>query len=557
VTPTHSPVRPPDSSDNDTIIYDANVDTESDNDDRQNEWQMPNLNWHRANNEQPMLHNFTGHSGIQMDTTDFRPYNYFKLYVNNDLIRHLVTQTNLFADQYIAAHPQLAPRSDVREWRETNAAEMEQFLGLVFLMGIIKKPSVDMYWSTDPIYATPLFSCVMTRTRFRLLLRFFHFNDNSTAPNPNDPARDRLYKIRPLIDHLFEMFQSVYIPEARISVDESLLLWKGRLIFRQYIPLKRARFGIKIYSVCETSGYMYRFRVYTGKEDQADDIARVLPREVATFKKPEKVVLYLTLPLLDQGYTVFMDNWYTTSQLFSYLHHRKTNACGTVRRNQVPPVLRVCELRQVGSIAAYRSGPLLCLKFKDKKDVHVMTTVHTEETRQIAVRGRRPAGQPQPQRQKPVAVIDYNANMGGVDRHDQMLQPYSAARKSMKWYRKLGIHFLQIALLNAHILYKKDGGGLNFLKFQHEIIGEMVFNDTIHRPDNASLDVIRLTERHFPDKLEPTATWSKPQARCRVCSKKGIRRDVKTFCPDCPNRPGLCVVPCFKLWHTKLQLDTE
>ena len=146
---------------------------------------------------------------------------------------------------------------------------------------------------------------------------------------------------------------------------------------------------------------------------------------------------------------------------------------------------------------------------------------------------------------------------GGVDRHDQMLQPYSAARKAMKWYRKLGIHFLQIALLNAHILYQKDGGQLPFLKFQHEVIGDMIFQQGPRGGIGAGLNVIRLTERHFPDKLQPTATWTKPQARCRVCSKKGIRRDVHTFCPDCPNRPGLCAVPCFRLWHTKLNLDTE
>jgi len=42
-----------------------------------------------------------------------------------------------------------------------------------------------------------------------------------------------------------------------ISVDESLMLWKGQLGFRQYIPIKRARFGIKSYELCESgSGYI-------------------------------------------------------------------------------------------------------------------------------------------------------------------------------------------------------------------------------------------------------------------------------------------------------------
>ena len=64
-------------------------------------------------------------------------------------------------------------------------------------------------------------------------------------------------------------------------------------------------------------------------------------------------------------------------------------------------------------------------------------------------------------------------------------------------------------------------------------------------------DQIRLTERHFISRLVPTETWSKPQARCRVCSKNGRRRDVKTCCLSCPSKPGLCPYPCFRLWHTR------
>jgi hypothetical protein len=55
-------------------------------------------------------------------------------------------------------------------------------------------------------------------------------------PKVGEPGYDRLYKIRPIVDHLHEKFQEVYEPRQAICVDESLLLWKGRLIFRQYIP---------------------------------------------------------------------------------------------------------------------------------------------------------------------------------------------------------------------------------------------------------------------------------------------------------------------------------
>ena len=60
-------------------------------------------------------------------------------------------------------------------------------------------------------------------------------------------------------------FNSVYTPDKHIVIDEELLLWKGRLGFKQYIPNKRARFGIKMFSVCEVSGYFWNSFVYVGK----------------------------------------------------------------------------------------------------------------------------------------------------------------------------------------------------------------------------------------------------------------------------------------------------
>jgi hypothetical protein len=39
----------------------------------------------------------------------------------------------------------------------------------------------------------------------------------------------------------------LYIPDQNIAIDQSLTLWKGRLSFQQYIPLKSSKFGVKSY----------------------------------------------------------------------------------------------------------------------------------------------------------------------------------------------------------------------------------------------------------------------------------------------------------------------
>lgn len=117
------------------------------NDDDENLWEPPNFQWRRANLEPPNIHAFSANAGVEVDTTDFEPKDFYSLFVNDDLINHFVVQTNLFANQYIQSHPNLPRYSNVRSWTETNVAEMKQFWGLTLLMVIIKKPRIAQYWS--------------------------------------------------------------------------------------------------------------------------------------------------------------------------------------------------------------------------------------------------------------------------------------------------------------------------------------------------------------------------------------------------------------------------
>lgn len=59
----------------------------------------------------------------------------------------------------------------------TQPGEMRQFFGLFFLMGIVHKPCLDLFWSKDPLSSTPTFNAIMSCNRFQLILKFLHFND--------------------------------------------------------------------------------------------------------------------------------------------------------------------------------------------------------------------------------------------------------------------------------------------------------------------------------------------------------------------------------------------
>ena len=59
-----------------------------------------------------------------------------------------------------------------------------------------------------------------------------------------------------------------------------------------YTPQKR--FGIKCFMLCEDSGYIYRFKIYTGKENS--------PQNQGALSVSERVVVDLMEPLLEKGY---------------------------------------------------------------------------------------------------------------------------------------------------------------------------------------------------------------------------------------------------------------
>ena len=90
---------------------------------------------------------------------------------------------------------------------------------------------------------------------------------------------------------------------------------EGLPILQQYIPLKPSQFRIKTLELCEShSGYLWSFTVYTGKDTILDPpfISKDMP-------KATHIVLKLSEPLLQKGYTLWMENYYNSPALARFL----------------------------------------------------------------------------------------------------------------------------------------------------------------------------------------------------------------------------------------------
>lgn len=272
-------------------------------DDRE-DWFYPQVNWLPAWGQLPIMYPFSGTSCFNTDLSNFTSVQFYELFVSQDLIIHFVVQAELYAEQFIRNNPNLPPHSRVHAWLERNETKMKQFLWLLMLMGIIHKPDLEMYWST------PVFAAVMTWNRFSLLMKFFHLNNNSHKLDRNVPNRDRLFKLHPLIGHLFEAFQVAYMAGPSVAIDETLLLWKGKLHFQQFLHLKRAHFGIKMFCISECSGCIYWFYTYIhGREYPSTSISAALPYDCKDFGMTEKLVVYLAGKWL--YHLIWTDNWFS------------------------------------------------------------------------------------------------------------------------------------------------------------------------------------------------------------------------------------------------------
>ncbi|CAL7937381.1 unnamed protein product [Xylocopa violacea] len=182
------------------------------------------------------------------------------------------------------------------------------------------------------------------------------------------------------------------------------------------------------------------------------------------------VAMTLLQPNLGKGHTVITDNWYTSPRLYTLLHKNKTNAFGTVRksRKEMP---HMDEKLKRGEICYESTDILLAMKWHDKKEVWILSSAHAATLIETEKRDYRTGLN----KKKLSCIADYNSNMGAVDRVDMILSTLNSVRKSVKWYKKLFFHLLDLAIYNAYILYQNSTGSKQkFSEFHIALIKDIL-----------------------------------------------------------------------------------
>lgn len=161
-----------------------------------------------------------------------------------------------------------------------------------------------------------------------------------------------------------------------------------------------------------------------------------------TFRQVNDIVLRLMKTYLNKGHHIYMDNFYNSVGLSTLLLEKNTHTTGILKRNRKLNPLKVTakniKLKNGEHIFA-RKGKMYVSRWKDKRDVFSITNgFHLQ---MIKIKNKRRI-----EKIKLKQVIVYNENMSGIDRCEQMLSYYSSPRKTIKWYKKVMFHLLDIAI---------------------------------------------------------------------------------------------------------------
>lgn len=475
--------------------------------------------------------------GVQVSAVDTHtPLDLFKLFFSEKAVKTLCSNTNKQAAINIA-------KGCAYGWTDVGVQELYTYIGLVFYTAMFKLDEIKDYWQQDDIFSIPFPVTVMSWDRYRCITWNIKMSDPCKDPE-NDirrgtPTHDSLFQAKPLLDLIRTACKAFYHPHKN-------------LVMRDGITSNRS---FKLFVLADAGNdYAVDLAVYRRHSS-------ILSGQGISYNS---VMSLMNSAHLGSGYHLYTDSFYTSPKLFTDLHGQSFGACGPYRQHRAKcPRSTANALDKTsakGAIRWIRSDPLLFVKWMDRREVSVCSTIHA------AYSGDKVQGWVKPKTGGslpktfpcPSSVMDYNKHAGGAEWPYQLFEYYTTQHKAMKWYRKLFLSLLDIAAMNAYILHKeltskKQQATLKHKAFMEELIAQLcgVSDKTPSK---------RTCLKHAPsDHVPVPAVTPHPAASkrassghktCLMCEIDNKKRSTQWKCKVCD--VGLCLEldkNCFERWH--------
>ena len=251
----------------------------------------------------------------------------WSLYFTDDMLAIIVDNTNLYISKLTEKYTR------ERRAKPTDVCEIKALLGLLYLAGTLKSSRLNTkeLWERNGT-GVERFWLVMSRDRFHFLLRCLRFDNLDTR----DERRqfDKLAPIQTLFDSFVGNCKNAYTVGANTTLDEKLEAFRGRCSFKQYMPKKPNKYGIKIFALVDSSTYYAsNLEVYVGQQPHG-------PYE----RKNDtcSIVLRMIEPISGTNRNLTCDNWFTSIDVVNKLFKdHKITYVGTIKKKQKRATSRI------------------------------------------------------------------------------------------------------------------------------------------------------------------------------------------------------------------------
>lgn len=404
--------------------------------------------------------------------------------------------------------------------------DLDIFVGILVFSSFNKRPEQRDYWSKDPLLESPPVRTAMSRDKFKAIkssLKFCLQEDVNVS--------DKVWKLRPIITIFQKNILKYGFFCTALSIDEMMVKFFGRLAFKQFIRAKPIRFGIKMWALCGSNGYLFFFDVYCGKNSQNGKLCNISQGSYVVLKMLEKLLETATPRQLGK-YHVYFDNLFCSPDLLVHLKRLNIRATGVVRADRIKEKNEIAKKATKGTYIAKndRHSGINYITARDSKDVSILSTAAgvtplTPMNRYVKEdEAKVPVSFPN-------AFSKYNKFMGGVDLHDQFCNKLLSCIRSKKWTWVIFVRIIQSALTNACVLY-------NTLRSDDEKIGAkevalQVSRDYLARKSQPLVRDHSLIQLKNPILCSTKECNTKCNKHCKTCGAN--------FCKRCILEKGTCI----------------
>jgi hypothetical protein len=408
--------------------------------------------------------------------------------------------------------------------------------GTLLLMATQPAHRLDDYW--DEKYGWPAVSSVWTRDSFRDVYQSLRLR---TDANPDPAARANcFFEVDPLVDYLNGRFAAALSPGSVLTIDETMIAFRGKHMAIQMMPKKPIRIGFKAWTIATPDGYVFRSQLYHGSDEREHGLgARVVLDLIDGFDRA---------PTAEQKpwRLVVMDSYYTGVPLAKTLFDRGMLMVGKLNPTfrHFPAALAETKLepsafdwRQAKLFPALIAG--LFVPLTRPKDYQRFISTGVD----VPVQLKDVSGKSEP---IPSFAAVYNRQMCGVDIANQYAARYTPWRRSKRHWMSVCLHMLHVALANAYLLMRWYGSlkPMSFFDF-HRAVAEHLLQGfpraagRMGRPPKnprAACALVQTTKLH--------ANGKRIAERCSICCyREGSRDEQQQTGSQTTWRCIVCEVP--------------